>query len=149
MGCCFSRSSILEDSSIKAYLRVKRFVVIKGYSSLENNISSGLLYTDGYCLYYETTCGERRACCLCCRYSVPLSSIKAVAVTEDLPEILVLHGQGCPFTTGPYLQLTTEIGVIIVAAHDMGSFPQTIDHLRSDTMNTPTLPTFKYLRIPD
>ena len=72
-----------------------------------------------------------------------------MAVTEDLPEILVLHGQGCPFTTGPYLQLTTETGVIIVAARDMGSFPQTIDHLRSDTMNTPTLPTFKYLRIPD
>ena len=43
-------------------------------------------------------------------------------------------------------KLTTETGVIIVAARDMGSFPQTIDHLRSDTMNTPTLPTFKYLR---
>ena len=133
MGCCIFQSSILEDSSIKTYLRVKRFVVVRGHSIFENNVLSGLLYTDGQHLCYEATrCGDKRACCLCCRYSISLSAIKAVIVTEELPEVLLLHGQGCAFMTGPYLQLTTEGGMIIAAAQEMGSFPQTIDHMRTN-----------------
>ena len=134
MGCCIFQSSVLEDNSIKAYLRVKRFVVVRGHSIFENNVIAGLLYTDGQHLFYESTrCGDKRACCLCCRYSISLSAIKAVIVTQELPEVLLLHGQGCAFTAGrSYLQLTTEGGMIIVAAQEMGSFPQTINHMRTD-----------------
>ena len=83
MGCCCSQSPILDDPTIVANFKVARFYAVRGYTSLKND-APGLLYIDGQNLYYEATCGEKRACCLCCRFCQPLSTIKEVTIKDHV-----------------------------------------------------------------
>ena len=125
MGCCCSQSPILDDPTITAHLKVARFYAVRGYASFRND-APGLLYTDGQNLYYEATCGEKRACCLCCRFRQPLSTLKEVSIVEG-SRVVSSHNRNNNFVmVGPYLQVTFDNGMLLATARDMESFSQTL-----------------------
>ena len=128
MGCCCSQSPILDDPTITANFKVARFYAVRGYTSLKND-APGLLYIDRQNLYYEATCGEKRACCLCCRFCQPLSTIKEVTIKEESQIVETLQGYRSNnfMMIAPYLQVTIDNGVILAASasrDNMESFSQ-------------------------
>ena len=138
MGCCCcSQAPILDDPTITAHLKVSRFIAARGYTTYKND-APGLLYTDGENLYYEATCGEKRACPLCCRFRQPLSSIKTITVEQN-SQVMNIGGagHGRAVMVGPFLKVTVDNGVILVSAPDMGSFPKTLDSMTTNTMQPP------------
>uniref|UniRef100_A0A1X7TKL3 Uncharacterized protein n=1 Tax=Amphimedon queenslandica TaxID=400682 RepID=A0A1X7TKL3_AMPQE len=134
MGCCCcSQVPILDDPTITAHLKVGRFIAVRGYTTYRND-APGLLYTDGENLYYEPTCGDKRASCsLCFMFRQPLSSIKEITVEQGSQVVAIGNG----VLVGPFLKVTFDNGVILASAADMGSFPQTLDSMTTKTMKPP------------
>ena len=141
MGCCCcTQAPILDDPTITAHLKVSRFIAVSGNTRYQNK-APGLLYTDGENLYYEATCGEKRACSLCYRFRQPLSSINAITVEQGAKVMNTGCYHGWAILNGPYLKVTVDNGVMLASATDMGSssFPQILYSMKTKTMQPPEI----------
>lgn len=128
MGCIFG-SPILEDTSILAHLRVRPYISIRLYTRYRNN-APGLLYTDGIYLHYEATCGgNKRACCLFCRQSFPLSSITSISVSGNSREEMGPYANILPSN---FLKITGAdflVGVSSLSVDEMQTFARRLEQL--------------------
>ena len=136
MGCIFSQP-ILSDTSIIAHTRVYRYLYQRNILTYQNG-ATGILYTDGTEITYEAVCGDKRACCKCCKNSYPVSAVKNIQILNGPQIIAVKRPNGTPIPFGStrtgtgILIITLEVdgnnavAYAVVESKDLGTFPQTI-----------------------